>query len=419
MQGKHTLSGSNRFSATSHKYTISAAQFVLQLSMLLLCVGAVRAGHKSFTINWIYLLLLLNVLLVLTSRRINLRIMELLPFVMICAIEIPLQWLIGEYFGWRSALSGFIVLAMTVVLVAQLTRQGYEKKLWNVLNAVSIFSTICICMQTAGYLVGIRLDKIPVINELFFKAWEFSASFRPCATFSEPSHYAEIVLLSLFYYLFVEQNKKLSLFLTCGLCLSTSGLGIIGAGLLLVFYLLNLDRFSRIKPLTKYTVVTLTFVMGVGALIWAQSTSLWIIQRIMSGGTSAARIWRSFDLFQIMDLAEKIFGIGIQNQMLYLNHYSITLAHDTYDTMVNREFAQTLGYILCTTGISGFLAFVFPFGKMILKQNYCMKALCLLFLFICFTCCIFSRHVFAIYLTMIYATAGMLRASHSTQETKS
>ena len=179
--------------------------------------------------------------------------------------------------------------------------------------------------------------------------------------------------------------------------------------MLIVFYILNLDRFSHISPTKKYLIIALSVVAGIGVLIWAQSSSWWVIQRIMSGGTSSARIWRSFDLYGIMDFWEKTFGIGNQNQALYLNYHQIVLPHDTSETLANREFAQTLGYVLCTTGLIGFGAFLYPFVKMVITQDYRVKTLVLMFLFVCFTCCIFARHIFGVYLVMIYATSGMLK----------
>lgn len=409
MQENITSANLKQHYGRSFKKTIRLEQLGLEIAMFLLCLGALRTGHESFTLNWMYLLVVLNGFLLVVSRRLNLRTAELYLFVAVSAVEIPLQWLVGEYFGLGSAISGLLSLAMTVILVSQLVRIGYEICLWRVLNGFAIFSTVCLFTQIGALFFGIRLDKVPYLGDFFFKAWEFSSAFRPCATFSEPSHYAELVLLSVFYYLFIDFKKFHLIFLIAGLCVSTSGLGIICSGLLVLFYILHLDRFANVSTARKNAVILICFALGIGVLIWAQDSTLWIVQRLMSGGTSSVRVLRSLDLFRIMDFGEKLFGIGNQNQMLYLNHYGIVLAHDTTETLVNREFAQTLGYILCTTGILGFVAFLFPFVRMLIRQEYRIKALVLLFLFVCFVCCIFARHIFAVYLAMVYATAGMLK----------
>lgn len=378
--------------------------------MFLLCFGAVRAGHEKFTLNWNILLIFTNGFLLFSSQKINLSLLELFPFLLVAVLEVPLQWFFGEHYSWRSSFWGIFTLGMTILNVSLMVRRGYGKYLWKVINFVSLFTVTCLFIQIAFRFVGIRLDRIPFFADTLFKAWEFSASFRPCATFSEPSHLAEMCLLSAYYYLLVEKKFKTALILIVGTILSTSSLGILGSVLLLVLYVMTLDRNSNIGTIKKWMIILFSLALCVIVLLWVGSTDNWVVQRILGGGTSSTRIWRAFDLFDEIDSLEKVIGIGIQNAEIYLNHYGIILNHDTYETVkVNREFMQTLGYVLCTTGILGFGLFLYPFIRMIIKMDYRVKSMCLMFLFVCFTCCIFSRQIFAIYLIAIYAVRDMVK----------
>lgn len=375
--------------------------------MFLLCLGAVRTGHDGFTLGVNNLLIALIVLLLVFTRKLNLSNRDLYPFLAVAILEIPIQRLLHSHFGIRSALNGVVTLALMILTLSMIVRRGNGKYLWSVVNFISILASVCLILQMACYTVGIRLDQIPFLSDTFFKAWQFGEKFRPCSLFSEPSHFAELALLSLCYYLLIKPNLGKAVILAAALILSTSNLGIIGTAMLFVLYVLNLNRYSNVSQTKKYTIILFAFLLGSGAMLWINTSSSWVASRLLDGGSSSVRILRSFELYDIMDLFEKLFGIGIQNQEIYLNYHSIILPSDSLQTVFqNREFAQTLGYILCTTGALGFFAFVFPFLKMIFKADYRLKCICLLFLFVCLTCCIFSRHIFLIYLILVFTTAN-------------
>lgn len=57
----------------------------------------------------------------------------------------------------------------------------------------------------------------------------------------------------------------------------------------------------------------------------------------------------------------------MQNLTRYLNEYSITLVNDGVDTIVNKEFAQSFGYILCTLGVPGAITFVGFLASLFIK----------------------------------------------------
>lgn len=353
------------------------------------------------------------VILFVTTRKIGRSALELLLFWGVAVLEFPIQWLIYSHYGPQSALNGVITLALMILNVLLIVHRGYEDYLWKTLNFISILSSLCLILQMVCYWMGIRLDKIPFLSETFFKAWEFTNSFRACSLFSEPSHFAELALLSLYYYLLVKPRLRIAIVLALALILSTSNLGIIGVALLVVLYLLNLERYAHVRSSTKYIIITIAFLLGSGIMVWLSNSDNWVAVRLMSGGSSSVRIMRSFELYDVMDAFEKLFGIGIQNQEIYLNYHTIILPSDRLETITNREFSQTLGYILCTTGALGFSAFSVPFIRRILRSDYSMKCLCLLFFFVCLTCCIFSRHTFLLYLIAIYSAGGILEEKKS------
>lgn len=390
-------------------WIIDGDTLLVCFAMLLLCFGVVRSGHETFTLNWNLQLLLTNGFLLIASRRINLSAWDLTPFLLVAVLEIPVQWVFGAYYSWRSSLFGIFTLGMTILTVSLVVRRGFGRYIWHVINLVSLFAVACLYVQIVFRLVGIRLDKIPMFANSLFKAWEFTTSFRPCAVFSEPSHLAELCLLSTFYYLLIDKNLRRAIVLIGGMIFSTSALGILGSVFLMTLYVITLDRNSHLGSIKKWLIILTAMVVCIVVLLWVANTDNWVVERILAGGTSSTRIWRAFDLFFEMDSMEKLVGIGIQNAEIYLNHYQIILDHDTYETIkVNREFMQTLGYILCTTGILGFGAFLYSVVRMLITMDYKVKYLCLLFLFVCFTCCIFSRQIFAVYLIAIYATRDII-----------
>ena len=127
-----------------------------------------------------------------------------------------------------------------------------------------------------------------------------------------------------------------------------------------------------------------------------------IILRIQEGATIKQRTLRAFEIFGKLDDGHKFFGIGMQNLSRYLNEYSITLVNDGVDTMVNKEFAQSFGYILCTLGILGAIAFVGFLVSLFINCKGKNKYFFILVVELCLTASLITRLIFVLYISAIY-----------------
>lgn len=115
------------------------------------------------------------------------------------------------------------------------------------------------------------------------------------------------------------------------------------------------------------------------------------------------RVSRSFELFGLLSPIEKVFGIGLQNQALYLNANGIILPGDLNETLAHREFAATIGYLLCTCGLLGLVTFLSMFVPLFRNKGGRPIVLACLLLGIAATCCVFSRGIFIVMLLLLFA----------------
>lgn len=385
--------------------------FAELLALEVICYGVVRSGHDNYRTNIIYLITIAIGILTIGKRKLkkNFTGKELLVFIFVAIVELPFQMLNGKYYNLNNALSGLLTFSMMSLTIAMLVNAN-NKFLWKLINGIVLVASVLIIFQVLAKLVGIRLDQLGTISDIFFKAWEFNNGkfFRPSSLFSEPSHFAEIALISFFYYLFINFSRIKISIIGIALVFSTSSLGIIGAIILVGLYVFNMPKVHNIARWKKTLGMIMTFIVAIFLIILVEDTSNTVIARILSGGTASVRVFRSFELFSKLSFGEKVWGIGIQNQELYLNCYNIILRNDNYETLYsNREFAQTFGYVLCTTGIIGLIALYVPLLKLALKYDYQIKAFICLFLFVCLVACIFSRAIFLLYLWAFYSIIEM------------
>ncbi len=400
---------------------ISVRMLVIKLTVIVLCLGTLNISETLFNFPIHYLILVLDIFAMLCIHNAgDLDYgLDLLPFVACTTITLAFQTVLaGPYFSWSSSFSSIILLYAMLICVILVMQKGYGDTIWKIINFFNLLSAICILVQYGAYMVGIRLDKMGSLSEWFFNAWEFSDSFRPCGTHDEPSAFAKTVLPSLYYYLFVGKNWKKALICIGGLAVSTSALGLLGMLLLLVVWLCNLDKLYGFGIRTKYLILGIIGLVGSAACLVVLNMDIFIVERMMSGSSVGVRVLRSVDLFSLMSPVEKIIGIGVQNQQNYLNHYGIILAHDTYETTIgaNREFAGTLGYILCTTGFFGLVFFVMPFYRTYKRHGLQVKVACALMLFCSLFCIFFNHTILVVFLLMVYATVDMERNGAFRQE---
>lgn len=383
----------------------------ITVMLLVLCLGAVRTGHDRLSFSIGFSIVALDALALLYIRRgSDLDYgTEFLPFPLVCLAGIGLQLLFcREYYDLQNALTAFAVLLAGMLCLVFVAQKQYGQLIWNFVNAFNLFSAGCILSQMALYAVGLRLDKLGLISDLFFTAWEFTDSFRPSGPFCEPSAFAQFALFSLFYFLYIRRNWLAAVILTAALLLSTSSLGLVGIALLYGIFLLRLDKLCEVSKKTKYRILAAIGIATAALVCLLAYMDVWLIRRTLAGSSIQVRLLRSIELFSLMTPLEKLFGIGMQNQANYLDFHGILLANDTYETVAgaSREFAGLIGYLLCTTGILGLSAFLIPLARL-LKKSWHTAVITGLFLYISLFCSIFTQHIMVLGITLIYAAWDM------------
>lgn len=105
---------------------------------------------------------------------------------------------------------------------------------------VAVLATACLFVQyTSYYIVGVHINFIPtfLLNDFMLNQTRVAVTsamgnglYRPSAFFTEPSHYAQYVFPLLFYLLLspnINREKiRYAVLISCGLILTTSGVGI-------------------------------------------------------------------------------------------------------------------------------------------------------------------------------------------------
>lgn len=411
----------NNISDGEKRKRLTVADGLSLLSVAFLCFCVCRTGHETGYVPVIYAgyaVIALNVFRIKDFQLSKLK--PALPFFAVALISPLVQalFIVGPYYSISNAFNAAILFAVFALCAGLLiVSDDLSEYVWRIINFVSLSASILILIEYLAFLVGVRLYSVPVLGDWVFNAWEFegSGAYRPCAYFSEASHFAELGLLSAFYYLYVANSRAKFVLVFAACIASTSSLGIIGcAGLALAyifFFSYSKRRLidsgkGRGALAMRMLLIALSCVALVAVVAYLQSSDSWFATRIVDGGTSSMRVSRSFELFGVMAPLEQVFGFGLQNQAIYLNANGIVLPSDYNETLVNREFAATIGYVLCTNGVCGLAAFLCLFLPGFKNKDGKVKVLTGLLLYVSFTCCIMSRGIFIVMLLMLLAYGG-------------
>lgn len=317
----------------------------------------------------------------------------------------------GNYYSRGSAFSAISLYLAMVVLVIIICQRGYGGFIWKIINGIVLVCSWLIILQSVVHLFGIRLTELGLFSELFFNGWESTIATRLCGPFSEASHFAQHAMLSLVYFVFIRPSWGKAAVVVIAMLLSTSSLALVGIGLLFVALILNLKPLFGLSGKYSYLAFLLCLVVGAGVVLLLAYFDAYILTRTLQSSSLSVRFLRSLDLFGLLSWPERLFGVGLQNQALYLNWYRIILAHDTYETTIgaNREFAGLIGYLLCTSGVFGVGAFLLPLIRLLFQGKLATRIIVVTFLYICLFCCIFSSFVLILYFIALYATFDMER----------
>lgn len=395
-------------------YYINFNSIVITFIAIILCVCTIRNGNEKFEIHIWAAIIIIDALAAISLVNNKVIAYGKEAILLIIGVTIPFLFQIiikAPYYSVRSAFWGIILFIAFLCSATLIVQPGYGKTIFKTINFFNLFAASCIIIQMIFYYLGIRLDRYGQIGEIFFNAWEFTTSFRPCGVCVEPSQFAEMALLSVFYYMFINKNFKKLFVLIAGILLSTSMLGLLGLALLIMlyiwkYYIIHGRLFFKIFA---FIITLVIIVILMSTIVYRPDMISVGYDKVLVNSSLGLRVNRSFELFNIMNLRDKLFGIGIQNQQLYLNFHSIVLPSDTYETISNhREFANTIGYMLCTCGLTGCMFFIYYIYICFKKQKFEVKVIVLLFLYIAAFCCIFSRSIFLMYFVAMYSIRDMV-----------
>jgi len=281
----------------------------------------------------------------------------------------------GSYFqlvDLAKALFNILIFWLLVIIITSKAEEDFFFKVYKVVCIVVVLGVYAQIIYF--YVLGSRLS-IEVGGISILRDYAFKSIYRPSSLFSEPSHLARYVA-PLTAYLLIKRNEiYTAVFLSIGLLLSTSGLGI---GLTLLLWAMYVFKVlsSTDKKRPKFLIVT---VLVAGALIAANTPVIRnAIDRSVNNGTESSRVYRAIEIYKGMPLNFKIYGVGLQNFSNYTRTYNIKTK---YDEVEYAEFSSTITYLPCTTGALGLISFLYMLYTIFRRNKYITKVYVLMFLF--------------------------------------
>ena len=142
-----------------------------------------------------------------------------------------------------------------------------------------------------------------------------------------------------------------------------------------------------------------------------------IINRILRGSTLSERTLRAFEIYSKLQPGEQIFGIGMQNLTSYLNYHPLVLINQGVGALVNKEFAQSFGYILLSLGVLGavnYIGFFISLAKQT-PRNY--RMIYALFLAMSLTASLITRNIFVLYSAALWSLVDDRKKLNSKAQT--
>lgn len=294
----------------------------------------------------------------------------------------------GDYFRFSDAVTIFFKILLYLGVCAVCTQHfnlRYVKKFYFAL--VGIFGLYLVIQlvynkTTNGYL--------PIwLNHDWLFSWEKSRaadlsvlydsvvySYRPSSLFLEPGYYVMFVLPALLILLFEDKNIIAAILLYITIILSTSGAGILIG--LLAFVAKGVTKIAYFKDkklyLTRYIYVALALI-AVGVLVVILFGNE-ILPRIFNSFN--ARITRSLLIFENMDDFHKIFGVGMNNTVNYVNAHSVYTAFDE----ANLNFGASIVASGVQYGIIGCFIFLVSLFALAVNASRSKTGLMLVLLYI-------------------------------------
>lgn len=274
-----------------------------------------------------------------------------------------------------AAYKNIIIWTVYSFLIMYLWKVPCREKFLNCVTVIGIVCSMVIILQfICGHLnINFWDGRISIFQLSKYDGWagyidRNTFDIRPCGIFQEPSYCGIYLLVALTYCLKKNKYFMVGLF-GISLILTTSLVGILGAVIVMLYYML----FSNDRVSKKYKWIMLLGIIILFAFFTISQNSaiqslLQYVTRRLSNITSdlqAERMgstkWRllgNIYLFSGYNLWQKLFGMGA-NQ--YASHFRVV------------NYSNNIINIILNYGIIGFLGFIFLLKRLfdrVEKENH-------------------------------------------------
>lgn len=242
---------------------------------------------------------------------------------------------------------------------------------------------------------------------------EFTASpyfYRPGGIFSEPSHFANYVIVAFMILLFYKNDTnevfstKLRTFYiilcTIGTIFSTSGAGVYMMILVYMMYIPTWLRRNKTKNGVLKKIVVILLVICIIPLILSNSMFNTAIDRgslTNESGSTYDRVFKGYEIFESLPFIHKFIGVGYSGDANYAVRAGLEL-NGEYVTTFSSGFSIQLN----GTGLIGIIIYIISFIEI---GRYSKSKFGKLLVFMFFLSGFFSSFTKSYYLLIIYAFA--------------
>ncbi|MBZ4647481.1 MAG: hypothetical protein JG777_2970 [Clostridia bacterium] len=332
-------------------------------------INTYKSPLPGFDLGTFLLLVGLPMMVMLKQKySINRLSKPIILYILYILFSYPLAFFSHKQFAHISSfyrLMKFVVIGITVFIV-------YGEEFFNIILAkkllkfISILATLLIIAQFiifyySGKLLILTPYNIIRIEEYVNQDRSSMAMnfYRPTSFFLEPSHFAQYVILALYFYLFEDLHKKMNIMyaiiITFGLIISTSGIGLLVAT---VYWLLWLVLEGSSKVSGKKILQTIVLIV-ITSFMLILSNDLGVLAKTLDrifladnsfGPAVISRVF-TYQMYSDLPAINKIFGIGYGNipNGVYLNSIAYTLVVNgilglliVFDVFINAFLNVTL-----------------------------------------------------------------------------
>lgn len=233
-------------------------------------------------------------------------------------------------------------------------------------------------------------------------------SERSASFFSEPSHFAQYILLALCIVMFYKKNKRiiLSIFFILALILTQSGTAVLGLTVVFICFLTPFFKAKTVRSKVIVVSVTLLLSIGIGFFIsTSMGQKMFERQNQLSTtdyGSALSgfrRIYRGYFIYAEYNTIEAF--TGIYNGAKVQNKINQSPVADTFVSEEDQYF-NMVHNILIRTGLIGALIIVLLLVKLWKNNSFAGHVILLVFVSLCFIEALYFKELTILYIVIIY-----------------